>query len=117
MPRSLPAFVAQPSTIYTITLDQTRYRARLTWRARQQAWYMDLYTQAGVAVARGRRLSGRFDPLAGVLQANRPPGAFLVFGDLRERAELGTEDGRLLYYDEADLPVEDSNSLNIRVTV
>jgi len=116
MPRALPAFVAQPSTIYSITLDNARHRARLTWRERQQAWYLDLYTQAGVAIARGRRLSGRFDPMAGVLQANQPPGAFLVFGDLRQRDELGTEDGLLLYYDESEIPPEEANDLGIRVS-
>jgi len=117
MPRSLPAFVVQPSTIYTITLDNARRRVRLTWRERQQAWYMDIYTQAGVAIAKGRRLSGRFDPLAGTRQPSRPPGAFLVFGDLRERDELGTEDGLLLYYDESEIPAEEVEDLGIRVTV
>jgi|GEM_PF-3417282 hypothetical protein len=116
MPRELPSFVSQPSTIFTHTMDDTRYRVRLTWRARQQAWYMDIYTQDMTPIAKGRRLSGRSDPLVGVLQASQPPGAFLVFGDLRQREELGTEDGRLLYYSESEIPDEDSDDLGLRVT-
>lgn len=117
MPRQFPAFVEQPSVIFTITLDDTRYRARLTWRARQQAWYLDLYTQDMTPIAKGRRLSGRFSPLANVLRADQPPGTLLVSGDLRERDQLGTEDGRMLYFPEAEIPTEESDDLGLRITV
>lgn len=117
MPRQLPAFPLQPSTIYTVTLDSARYRVRLTWRERQQAWYLDLYTQDETPIALGRRLSGRFSPLAGVLQAGQPEGAFLVMGDLRARADLGTEDGQLLYFPLTEIPAEQADDLGIRVAV
>ena len=117
MPRQLPTFPEQPALIYTITLDGVRYRIRWTWRKRQSAWYVDLYTQDGTAVAKGRRVSGRFSPLSGIRMANQPPGQLLILGDVRERHDLGTEDGRPLYFSESELPAEEDDDIGIRVSV
>jgi len=85
----MPVFPDQPSCSYEITLEDASYRARFIWRARQRSWYLDLWTQAGDALALGRRLSPGFLPITRVV-ADLPPGVFYVWGtDGYTQADLG----------------------------
>ncbi len=108
--RAQLAFAAQPQTRFTLTLDGTRYQFRFTWRVRTAAWYFDMWTQAGVAIVLGRRLSPSYGPLFGVLPPNAPTGYLFVRGpDPYEQDMLGAE-FTVRYYTAAEVGDFDSSS-------
>ena len=117
MPQSMPVFPDLPAVSYIITLDGARYRLRFTYRERTASWYLDVETQGGEPIATGRRMSGRFNPLDGVAAVERPPGAFLIRGNLATRDQLGTEDGLLIYFGEDEIPPEEEPDLGYTVFV
>ncbi len=81
MGQILPTFPDQPQVTMTVTLDSTQYQIRFTWRSRLRAWYWDLYTLGGTALASGRRLSPGWDQLFGLYpESGRPPGYLFCRG-------------------------------------
>lgn len=99
----LATFPTLPAFRQTVTLEGTQFRARLTWRERCQAWYLDVWTLDGTALALGRRLSAGWSPLFGLTIENAPDGLFLVRGeDAYIREDLGVN-VRLLYYTRDEL--------------
>jgi hypothetical protein len=99
----LATFPALPAHVQTVTLDGVQFRLRLTWRRRCQAWYLDLWTLAGTALALGRRLSPGWMPLLGLVLEDGPDGYLLVRGeDGYTRDQLG-EDVQLVYYSRAEM--------------
>ena len=96
-------FPALPAFKQTLTLESTQYRLRLTWRARLQGWYADLYLLDETPLALGRRLSAGWGPFFGLSLPDGPDGLFVVRGvDGYARADLG-DALKLLYYTRAEL--------------
>jgi len=114
--RAQAAFAAQPSTRFIVTLEAVRYQARLTWRKRTAAWYLDLWTQDGTAVALGRRLSPGFGPLLGTLQASTPAGILYVRGPDQHTQEMLGAELTLHYYTADEIPTRSSDT-GLTVTV
>ncbi len=86
----LSAFPSLPQSTQTVTLEGTQFRARFTWRHRCQAWYLDLYSLDGTAIALGRRLSPGWGPVFGLSVVEGPEGLLLVHGtDGYAREDLG----------------------------
>ena len=83
-----------------VEIGGTVYRVVFTWRQRTEAWYMDLYTSDGDAIALGRRLSAGWSPLDPVTDPRIPGGVLVVEGeDGYQRADLGG-DLRVLYFED-----------------
>lgn len=103
MSLTLSTFPTLPASRQTVTLEGTQFRVRLTWRHRCRAWYLDLWTLAGTALALGRRLSPDWSPLLGFVLEGGPDGYLFVRGfDGYERLDLG-KGVRLLYFTRAEV--------------
>lgn len=89
----LPVFPEKPCHRYVVTIGEARYQVSLTWRARTQSWYLDLYQQDGTPVALGRRVSPGYGPLASLLPVGKPTGELFVGGalDPYRQGDLGGE--------------------------
>jgi hypothetical protein len=99
----LTAFASQPQQTQIVTLGGVQFQARLTYRNRTRAWYLDLYTSEGTALALGRRLSAGWGPLVGLSIPDGPAGYLFVRGaDPYNREALG-EDLRLIFYTAAEV--------------
>lgn len=107
----IPITHEQPQHPARVELDGTEYRVRLTYRARLEAWYLDLYTADETPLALGRRLSPGGLP-ARVVVDGGPPGLLYVPGDdPYDRDAL-----RLLYIEEESVPTASAND-DLRVEV
>lgn len=99
----ISTFPTLPASLQTVTLEGAQYQLRLTWRHRCQAWYLDLFTLAGVPLVLGRRLSPGWSPTMGLVIEDGPGGYLYVRGrDSYAREDLGAT-LRLLYYTAAEV--------------
>lgn len=99
----LSTFPSLPSSIQTMTLDGAQFRLRLTWRHRNQGWYLDLWTLAGTPLLLGRRLSAGWSPNLALVLEDGPDGFLYVRGlDGYAREDLGTS-LRLMYYPASEI--------------
>jgi len=91
MGQIIPTFQAQPKVSMIVTLGSERYSLTFTYRSRLNAWYLDISTVEGTALASGRRLSPGWDQLFGLVPAGgRPTGHLFVRGsDPYTREMLG----------------------------
>ena len=115
----VPLFPSEPAGRYTVTLGAERFQLRFTWRDRPNfgrgGWYMDVFTQSGSPLVRGRRLSPDYAPLIDLLVDGAPAGYFLVRGpEPYTRDQLGT-DVTVTYYAEADIPSPPASTLRVEV--
>ena len=63
---------------YTVDLAEVEYTYRLTYRERQDGWYLDLYDSDGEPLLLGRRLALGALPLKRRVVAGMPDGLFLL---------------------------------------
>lgn len=113
----IPVNPAQPCSVQTITLGETRYRLRLAYNARLAGWYADLYLLDGTAVWQGQRVSVSWALGAGLEPENAPAGLLLVRGPAEPRREDLGAALKLVFYADADLPEVAASELGITVTV
>lgn len=100
----LPAYPALPAHTYTVTLGGVAYTLRFVFRARLSAWYLDVFSADGTALARSRRLSPGWSPLFALPIVGGPAGYLWVRGpDEYTRLDLGGA-VKLVFYDAADVP-------------
>jgi len=95
----IAAFPDEPQHLMTIAWGDRQVRVRLTWRNRTASWYLDVFElgdgeQTGAALVRGRRVSPRWAPLAGLRVVGLPQSPILVVdaavrSDPFSRSELG----------------------------
>lgn len=93
---------------YTIELDGETYRIELTWKTRQQGWYIGLYTVDETPLLLGKRLAAD-TPLLQRYQIDGLPPGELICVDMED---LGVEPtfeslGKrhlFWYFDAAELP-------------
>lgn len=108
----IAAFPDEPQHSMTITWGDRQVRARFTWRNRTASWYLDVFElddgEEGAALVRGRRVSPRWAPLAGLRVVGLPQSPILVIdaapgADPFPRSELG-QSVRALLVDAEDFP-------------
>ena len=83
-----------------ITLDGQQYSLVMTWNARHNSWYWQLYDAEGTDLTGQRRYSPDWPMLDAVLTDDMPQGrlyALTFHGDELGILELGTQ-GFLFYY-------------------
>lgn len=104
MPLEFPAFPDLPQHTMTVPIGGVLYVATFTWRERLGSWYLDLRSQDGTDLVRGRRLTPGWGPLLGLLIPGAPEGLLWVRGpDAFAQADLGGE-LLLLHYAADELP-------------
>ena len=67
-----------PSQIQSVSLGGVRFRVRLTYRKRLGSWYLDLFTQSGVPVLTGRRVTPGWSVNLTHHPDNEPAGILVV---------------------------------------
>lgn len=100
MPQRIQTYPNLRQHSQAVTLSGQSYRLRLTWRQRNQGWYLDLYEDDNTPLLLGRRLSPGWSPDA---RTRVLPGLLYVKGPSPyDRSHLG---GRLtlLYYEPEEL--------------
>ena len=108
MPLQVPAFPTYHQHEMFISLDETIYLIRMTWRERTASWYLDMSLEDGTELIRGRRLTPGWGPLLGMMIDSPPNGLFWVLSpDDFEREDLG-EVLRLLFMTAEELAVEET---------
>lgn len=116
MGQIITTYAGLPASSQALTLGGTRYRLRLTWRERLAGWYADLWTQDGVEVWLGQRVSAKWALGAGLGPEDAPQGLLLVRGpDTYRRDDLGRS-LQLVFYADAELPEPSSSALEITVS-
>lgn len=93
---------------YTIALDDVTFRVTLTWKTRQEGWYLSLYDVDENELLLGKRLSVDTPLLERYEIDGLPPGELMLV----DMEGVGTEAtleslGRrhlLWYFDESELP-------------
>lgn len=99
---------AQPVWDYTIALGDDTYRAVITYRERQDSYYLDLYTAEDVKLVSGKRLS-IYWPILERRRVDGMPAGVVVLIDTADvdeycqYADLGHR-CQLAYFDRDDLP-------------
>lgn len=120
----IAAFPDEPQHFMTIAWGDRQVRLSFTWRNRTGSWYLDVFelddTEVGAAIVRGRRVSPRWAPLAGLRSVGLPQSPVLVIdggvgSDPFPRSELGLS-VRALLVDVADFP-SPPDPLDLTVTV
>lgn len=71
----------------TVALGEALYDVRLTWRARLQGWYLDLYDADGALLVEDRRVEPGWGPLWGIAIEGAPSVALVVIGPTPYRRE------------------------------
>lgn len=92
-----------------VVLDGAVFTLELRWNTRDEAWYMDLRTEAGDPILTSVKVVVDW-PLAGrCVDARRPAGALFAIDTSSERRDPGKDDlgSRviLVYFESAELPV------------
>jgi hypothetical protein len=81
----LPTFAPEEAYEYSIDLEGATYRLRLTFNDRDEAWYVDLFDDAGEPLRVGLKLVGDWDVLLRWKDAaTRPPGRLLTISSPSE---------------------------------
>jgi hypothetical protein len=93
---------------YTTTLDEVTYRLRLTWKTRQEGWYLDLYDADENALLLGKRLAGDTPLLQRYQISGLPPWEIMVVdtegGGIEPTFESLGKRHLLYYFSEAEIP-------------
>lgn len=101
MGQILTAFPNQPSFRQTMTLGDTQFGLRLTWRHRLAAWYADLFAANGDTIWAGVRVSPGWALGIGLVQEGEPAGSLFVRGPSEyERLDLGSTVQIVFYSDD-----------------
>jgi len=116
MGQAIKAFPVKPHDWQTVPLGDGKFRITLTWRERCRAWYLDVYTAAGVAVALGRRVSPGYGPLLDLSLPTGPEGMIIASGKDPYRREDFGDSVRLVYYEEDELPAAETPEFPLRVS-
>jgi len=111
----------EPVWDYTIDLTGVIFRIVLTYRERQDGWYLDLYDADDVLLLAGKRLSVDWLILRSHIGAGMPAGHLMLYDTSGAGANCGYEDlgsSHLLYYFEPeDIPAATAaESVTITVT-
>lgn len=114
MGQILATFPSQPDTTQTVTLGDVQIRVRIYWRERLGAWYVDLLSLDGTAIATGRRVSPGWDMLTGLL-SGLPAGHLFVEGSDPYTREMLGERVNLVYYTADEIPEQEASTLLIVV--
>jgi len=104
---------------YQVDLEGSVYRYVLTYRERQESWYLDLYGSDDSALIMGKRLSINWPILTGHVNAGLPPGQILLLDSSASEAECSYADlGNrcLLVYVPADEIPETSTTYTVSVS-
>lgn len=85
------AFSEFPSFLQIANINGVRAQIKLTFRARTNSWYFDLYEEDGTPIVLGKRLSVGWDPTYGLASIGPDlKGLFYVKGnDDYDRFDLG----------------------------
>jgi hypothetical protein len=106
---------------YTLPLDGATYRLRLTYRQRQDRWYVDLFDADDAALVRGAMLTVDTPLLEDIRIPGLPPGALMCLDTTGAGEPCGYEDlGRrcvLLYLSADDLQPAAADEYDIKITV
>jgi hypothetical protein len=106
---------------YTLTLGGITSRLRLTYRQRQDRWFLDLFDADDEALVRGVMLTVDIPLLEDVRIPGLPPGALLCLDTTGAGEPCGYEDlGRrctLLYLDADELQSTPADEYDIKITV
>lgn len=89
MARTLNTFPLIPSHTQTVKLGGTVFRLRLTWRDRNEAWYVDLFERDGTPIRYGKRLSAEWVPLNEVMNPREDGMIYVVGPGNYDRDDLG----------------------------
>ena len=95
MPLKFTTHPTRPADTQTVTIGETQYRMRLTFRARTASWYMDLSELDGTAIILGARVSPSWGPLFKIPRTAKPDGEFTVVGPDPYSREMFTQSGQL----------------------
>lgn len=107
-PFGVDAVDQSPVYDYTIPLGERTYRVVLTYRGRQDRWYLDLYTVAQEPIVLGTMLAVDVFLLEDLRLPELPEGKLALFDTSGAGLECGWDDlgarCELVYLDPADLP-------------
>jgi hypothetical protein len=92
MPQLLPLIPSEPSYRISTVLDGTTYVIDARWNGRDDAWYLDLYTDGDVLVRAGMKVV--LGALIGRRSASAlfPSGFFIAIDASGEGREAGFDD-------------------------
>jgi len=106
---------------YTLPLDGTAYRLRLTYRQRQDRWYLDLFDADDAALVRGVMLTVDVPLLEDIRIPGLPPGVMMCLDTTGAGEPCGYEDlGRrcaLVYVLDAEYQATPADEYDIKITV
>lgn len=95
MPIKFTTHPTKPDDTQTVTIGETQYRMRLTFRARTASWYVDLFELNGTPIIVGARVSPNWGPLFKIPRLAKPGGEFTVIGPDPYSREMFAPDGQL----------------------
>ena len=105
MAQIIQVFPELPAHLQSITLGETQFSLRLTWRERTRAWYVDLLAANGTPIMQGQRVSPGWAIGAGLRPVGRPDGVLLIRGPaVYNREDLGGT-VELVFYPTNELPL------------
>lgn len=114
MPSILPGFPDQPQHSMTVVLDDRDVIARLTWRERPAAWYLDLLEIDETPIILGRRVVAQWLPVFGFVIDIA--GQFVVLGtEGYDRDDLA-DSLQLVYFGEDEVRGPELEDYGIRIT-
>lgn len=93
-----------------VSLDETVYTLELQWSGREEAWYLNVRTEAGEPIYSGIKVVVDHPLGMRCRDVRFPPGMLVAHDTTGARQDPGIEDlgarVQLLYHEAAELPVD-----------